>query len=72
MKASFLKRLGAFIIDSAILSFVFAIITIGFQVDTKSINAEGNDGSHRKRNLIIIQSLQLLLSHPQYPFSTVS
>lgn len=38
MKASFIKRLGAFIIDSVILSIVFAIITMGFKLDTKDIN----------------------------------
>ena len=40
MKASFLKRLGAFIIDSVILSIVFAIITMGFKIDTKNIDEE--------------------------------
>ena len=40
MKAGFLKRLGAFIIDSVILSIVFAIITMGFKLDTKDINEE--------------------------------
>lgn len=40
MKAGFLKRLGAFIIDSVILSIVFAIITMGFKLDTKDINDE--------------------------------
>jgi len=43
MKASFAKRLGAFIIDSVILSIVFAIITMGFKLDTKDINDEVND-----------------------------
>lgn len=43
MKASFLKRLGAFILDSVILSIVFAIITMGFKLDTKSITDEVND-----------------------------
>ena len=40
MKASFAKRLGAFIIDSVILSIVFAIITMGFKLNTKDINDE--------------------------------
>ena len=43
MKASFAKRLGAFIIDSLILSFVFAVITMGFKLDTKSITEEVNN-----------------------------
>ncbi len=43
MKASFLKRLGAFVIDSVILSIVFAIITMGFKLDTKDINEEVNN-----------------------------
>jgi len=38
MKASFFKRLCAFLIDSIILSIVFAIITIGFKLDTEDIN----------------------------------
>ena len=40
MKASFAKRLGSFIIDSVILSILFAIITMGFKLDTKDINDE--------------------------------
>ena len=43
MKASFSKRLGAFIIDSLILSFVFTVITMGFKLDTKSITEEVNN-----------------------------
>lgn len=43
MKASFAKRLGSFIIDSVILSIVFAIITMGFKLDTKSITEEVNN-----------------------------
>lgn len=43
MKASFAKRLGAFIIDSLILSFVFTVITMGFKLDTKSITEEVNN-----------------------------
>ena len=43
MKASFAKRLGAFIIDSIILSFIFAIITMGLKLDTKSITEEVNN-----------------------------
>ena len=43
MKASFAKRLGAFIIDSVILSIVFAIITMGFKLDTNNITEEVNN-----------------------------
>lgn len=38
MKASFIKRLGAFIIDTMILSVIFSLITIGFNTDTSNIN----------------------------------
>ena len=47
MKASFAKRLGAFIIDSVILSIVFAIITMGFRLDTNSITEEVNNTLER-------------------------
>ena len=40
MKASFIKRLSAFIIDTMILSIIYAIITMGFTVDTSDINTE--------------------------------
>ena len=40
MKASFLKRVGSFVIDSVFLSILFTIITIGLNVDTKNISEE--------------------------------
>lgn len=40
MKVSFIKRLGAFIIDTMILSVVFSLITMGFNTDTSHINKE--------------------------------
>ena len=40
LKASFIKRLGAFIIDTMILSIVFSLITLGFNTDTNNINKE--------------------------------
>lgn len=40
MKASFIKRLGAFIIDTMILSVIFSLITMGFNTDTSNINKE--------------------------------
>lgn len=40
MKASFIKRLGAFIIDTMILSVIFSLITMGFNTDTSDINKE--------------------------------
>lgn len=40
MKASFIKRFGAFVIDTFILSLVFSLISMGFFTDTKSINDE--------------------------------
>ena len=40
MKASFVKRFGAFVIDTFILSFVFSLISMGFTTDTKDINKE--------------------------------
>ncbi len=43
MKASFIKRLGAFIIDTIVLSFIYSLITMGFSVDTNDINKELNN-----------------------------
>lgn len=43
MKASFVKRFGAFVIDTFILSFVFSLISMGFATDTKDINNELTD-----------------------------
>ena len=43
MKASFIKRFGAFVFDAFILSFVFSLISMGFITDTKSINNELTD-----------------------------
>lgn len=40
LKASFIKRLGAFIIDTMILSVIFSLITMGFNTDTSDINKE--------------------------------
>jgi len=40
LKASFIKRLGAFVIDTFMLSIVFALITMGFSIDTSDINKE--------------------------------
>lgn len=43
MKASFIKRLGAFILDITILSVIFSLITIGFNMNvTDNINKEIN------------------------------
>lgn len=38
LKASFIKRFGAFVIDTFILSIVFSLISMGFSTDTRSIN----------------------------------
>lgn len=43
MKASFIKRLGAFIIDTMILSVIFSLVTIGFNSNTSDINKELTD-----------------------------
>lgn len=43
MKVSFVKRFGAFIIDTFILSLVFSLISMGFSTDTKSINDKLTD-----------------------------
>lgn len=40
MKASFIKRLSAFIVDTIILSVIFSIITMGFNTNTSDINKE--------------------------------
>lgn len=40
MKASFIKRLGAFIIDTMILSVIFSLVTIGFNSNNSDINKE--------------------------------
>lgn len=40
MKANFTKRLGAFVIDTFMLSIVFSLITMGFSIDTSNINEE--------------------------------
>ena len=40
MKASFIKRFGAFVIDTFILSIIFSLISMGFATDTKSISQE--------------------------------
>lgn len=40
MKARFVKRLGAFIIDTMILSVIFSLITMGFNTDSSNINKE--------------------------------
>lgn len=40
MKASFIKRLGAFVIDTFILSIVLSLVTMGFSIDTSDINDE--------------------------------
>ena len=42
MKASFIKRLGAFIIDTILLSIIFSLVTIGFTNNTNDINNELN------------------------------
>lgn len=43
MKASFIKRLGAFVFDTLILSVIFSIITIGFINNNSNINKEINN-----------------------------
>ena len=43
MKASFIKRLGAFLIDSFILSFIITLISMGFNKSTNGINKEINE-----------------------------
>lgn len=43
MKASFIKRFGAFVIDTFILSIIFSFISMGFVTDTKDINKELTD-----------------------------
>lgn len=40
MKASFIKRLSAFLIDSLILSAIISFITIGFKLDTGDISEQ--------------------------------
>ena len=40
MKAIFVKRLGAFIIDTFMLSIIFSLVTMGFSIDTNYINNE--------------------------------
>lgn len=40
MKASFIKRLGAFVIDTFILSIIISLVTMGFSADTSEINEE--------------------------------
>ena len=40
MKASFIKRLSSFVVDTMIISFVFSLITMGFTVNTDQINDE--------------------------------
>lgn len=40
MKASFIKRLGAFILDTMILSVIFSLVTMGFTNDNNNINKE--------------------------------
>lgn len=42
MKASFIKRLGAFIIDTILLSIIFSLVTISFTNNTNDINNELN------------------------------
>ena len=43
LKASFIKRLGAFLIDSFILSFIITLISMGFNKNTNDINKEINE-----------------------------
>ena len=40
LKAIFVKRLGAFIIDTFMLSIIFSLVTMGFSIDTNYINNE--------------------------------
>ena len=40
MKAIFVKRLGAFIIDTFMLSIIFSLVTMGLSIDTNYINNE--------------------------------
>ena len=40
LKASFVKRVGAFVIDTFILSIIFSLITMGFSIDNSKINDE--------------------------------
>ena len=40
LKASFIKRLGAFILDTMILSVIFSLVTMGFTNDNNNINKE--------------------------------
>lgn len=42
MKASFIKRLGAFILDIIIISFIYAFVTIGITIDDGDISSELN------------------------------
>ena len=51
MNASFIKRLGAFILDITILSVIFSLITIGFNMNvTDNINGEINDVLEQYQN----------------------
>lgn len=43
MKASFFKRMLAFLMDYFIISLVLSFITIGFNIDSKKYNNELND-----------------------------
>ena len=54
MKANFLKRLGAFLIDYFIVTFLLSLITIGFKTDS-GLTKEANDlvNSYAKEEISI-------------------
>lgn len=50
MKVSFVKRFGAFVIDTFILSFVFSLISIGITTDSRNINERLTDTLEQYEN----------------------
>lgn len=50
MKASFFKRMLAFLMDYFIISLVLSFITMGFSIDSKKYNSELNDIMNNFRN----------------------